>query len=1769
MTQDDLVRAAMSGRSVAGRVNAAAPMEVESAEIAADVAARTGVVPAVKQKPRGAWDVFREASIGERLPFVGTAMEFDSLAEIVSTARRVQAGNGSAKDEAMLDAWMQEQSRETTWGGKVADIVLEIPKFAGEFIASGSAVTGGKVAASKGAKVLASKALREKVGKMAARATANRVGKVLTGKAAKQIANAGARVVAMDAIGSMTGGLLGMEHRGGIVHQSAARLAMKEARWNQDEFGHFQLSMDEMVPTTMEMMPEGFIDSMIEVYTEMVGGELVGLAGSKVAAAGKKLGLPVVPVSSQVKALQLKIVDDWLKISPAGKRTVQDFLRLAKKGGYNGVIGEVLEERLGGALRIGAELLPGVNANLDGLEQLFPGFSDLSAEIAAFSVLPAGFTAGIAAKEAAVRRHYGTDVGSIRLNKEMQFMARAADFSKLQTPEPDFSNEENPEVARQVWLDKQALLRFDRSGTGQAPLNIDDIRIYGVGELTPEIETRMQAALGGNAAADQTDTGNNIFGNVSDVRSEEEKGQTVTADDLMVAGSELANTDLKEDRPSAYLKTTIGKRRAKNIGEEKPSPDNYSAGIDLKTLHARVGRVGDIGELTVRAMHQLFLRRFGQKAGAIVDRVLESQADQLDEGAAPDESNPAFRANPNAYIFPAEVFEPGGELRLSDGALIELTALGSFQSPVWDGASGQRQLELGLLEFFRMVATADGAVENMMPEVTAWFRDVFSVNEPQMAAAIEKYAQKVGLFRRQGAFLRASSQHLDTGSIRYKADQIKKRWLGPDGKAVRRTRFSGLFLSKAFYLRRLSDAIMRHLARTGSSLDGLNEKRPDEIFEALAKEPQAVAEQFTLRYPIDWNGKRVADTKSIVEIGESIADSKYNWMLPNVILFQRARAAWEDRPAVYEYDAQGNKVLKQYGGEGTSRKTKTVSEPRAAGVGYEDAVAILARMEEIAPEITRAATEIYKWWDAVLDRVAAASPAMRGFVERMRDRDPGNYAPLMRVIGDLWTKQAGSGDMSANGLMAKLAQPFEGSMEPVNDVFRELQKRAEDYFALANASRVAWSFTQFANEPFAQDYFRILRPDQVVVADQSMAELMSILDEAGKAYIKSITPGKGGRRGPGSGNRWSSIENFVLQQAKEEMEGFEKLRRVIMEPLPVPTDMAQTLFPDIDSEGNPRYIDVVDPGLMWFLDEDKKNGLGGIWDFAFKLLSTHKKLYTATTTSLRIAFVTKNLVRDLLTSLINTQSAAPVWDFRDFLNAIKMSGIPARSFFFTWMQQLTQEFKYSTVVPWLKSAAKREAATKPTQDLSRRLGLMAGSIKNESFTNRETTRTIRGMAPTWRGKVIGMYEYLTGMMNSGESVSRVTELDLLVREMGGYENFESMSFETRVKLLLAMKRVSTNFTVGGTTAMQFNQIIPFFNAAIQGPRDTLRAVFGHGEEVARKKISRAIKLYTLPTIALWLMYKDDDWWNNMPAEDKARNWYIPLADSTIVLQIPMPFEIGTFFAGAPLAMLDAWNQESPNEVNRFFHANAEGLSGILAQMQSMVPSFFPPALRLPFDMASNKKAYWGTPIVSKTLENLAPEAQFDEYTTGVAKWLGKLPLSFGAQEGWSPKKIDYLIGALGGRLSSDAAKTFTGQESMELGGTFSVPVFSSWFREPLAHPMRVNDLFAAYKQRQRTFDTKVTDEDEREQSIRNALRDAMRAVTAIGIVMRDVKDRDQRGELQKERLRIAEHALKMHETGVYDPDMRDLFKAARDKYEPDKEAIKDREKQARRESLGE
>jgi hypothetical protein len=255
-----------------------------------------------------------------------------------------------------------------------------------------------------------------------------------------------------------------------------------------------------------------------------------------------------------------------------------------------------------------------------------------------------------------------------------------------------------------------------------------------------------------------------------------------------------------------------------------------------------------------------------------------------------------------------------------------------------------------------------------------------------------------------------------------------------------------------------------------------------------------------------------------------------------------------------------------------------------------------------------------------------------------------------------------------------------------------------------------------------------------------------------------------------------------------------------------------------------------------------------------------------------------------------------------------------------------------------------------------------------------------------------------------EPLRKVGEFSEMSTRIGHYKKALKTGMDAKEATYLA--RSTMDFNRAGTWGRQINQGVAFFNAAIQGMDVLARSVKDRPVQTFKN-----IGLYvTLPTAALYMMNKDQDWYKEIPDDARDRNWYIPVGGQ--ILQLPKPFEVGILFgAGLERTLDHAFNeQDSP------YKDFAKQVS------KSFTPDVIPTAVKPLIEVVTNHNFFTGESIESLGDKQLNPADRYNAYNSQVSIGLAKLAEKLNPNSPISPKQIDHSIRGYTGTLGSYVAE---------------------------------------------------------------------------------------------------------------------------------------------------
>lgn len=501
-------------------------------------------------------------------------------------------------------------------------------------------------------------------------------------------------------------------------------------------------------------------------------------------------------------------------------------------------------------------------------------------------------------------------------------------------------------------------------------------------------------------------------------------------------------------------------------------------------------------------------------------------------------------------------------------------------------------------------------------------------------------------------------------------------------------------------------------------------------------------------------------------------------------------------------------------------------------------------------------------------------------------------------------------------------------------------------------------------------------------------------------------------------------------------------------------------------EGKDKFFKV-EKELLDVLEGTEIYKLGPFWDI---VIGKPTRILKLGATGLNAAFgLIRNPARDIQTFTVTSEfaKAGPFSAISGVLKDIK-----------TKASGIAENFGFNSI--------------KPSSDVAK-FAALGGEMSGFITQDRAGTKHIQHdmLASNGIRYTINTFSHPIDVLRNLVSITeigvRVGEFSAALKE--GEKLYGKGSLSASIFALNAAQDVTTNFTRHGQIGKQINQVIPFFNVAIQGPDKIIRSFI----ERPLKSTVAAVSTLTIPAIFFWWRNKDKPWYRNMTAHEKANYIHFEAPnDETTVIRFPVPFELGHVFQAIPVAFLDAVHNNRPEEVKEI----------LAATLKTAVPWDWPSLIGPIIDIKANED-FAGRPIVSRANEGKLPEDQFGPRTTELMKVIGKVI-------NMSPSQIEHMVNSYSGGIYNRVARILrTGDVEKQPG---DLPVIGTLFvRDPFAPRKQVQDFYKEREELNKKF-----------QSKKITIRDAIRRVVInnIASVMNVSFDKLKEAKTTEERKKI-------------------------------------------------
>lgn len=274
--------------------------------------------------------------------------------------------------------------------------------------------------------------------------------------------------------------------------------------------------------------------------------------------------------------------------------------------------------------------------------------------------------------------------------------------------------------------------------------------------------------------------------------------------------------------------------------------------------------------------------------------------------------------------------------------------------------------------------------------------------------------------------------------------------------------------------------------------------------------------------------------------------------------------------------------------------------------------------------------------------------------------------------------------------------------------------------------------------------------------------------------------------------------------------------------------------------------------------------------------------------------------------------------------------------------------------------------------------------------------------------------------------------------------------------------VSLDFSRMGSVARAINPYVAFFAPSLNG---TARFFENHAKNPVRTA-TRGFAYITIPTIALWLLNKDDEDYTEIEPWKKNLFWLIPtkiFPNATELrkkvgpfIPIPRAHLYGLFYGNLVERTLDRAYQKNPEAFKGF------GQDIISA----MAPPIFPTGVAPEVEAVTNYSFFTGQNIENRTMETLLPQHRSTARTSDTAKAISNSLGQLGVDV--SPAKIEHIFyghtAGLGraALLGAETAKrAITGETRNRPAASWAETPFLRAFSTPEVpnNPASVNKLY--------------------------------------------------------------------------------------------------------------
>lgn len=358
-------------------------------------------------------------------------------------------------------------------------------------------------------------------------------------------------------------------------------------------------------------------------------------------------------------------------------------------------------------------------------------------------------------------------------------------------------------------------------------------------------------------------------------------------------------------------------------------------------------------------------------------------------------------------------------------------------------------------------------------------------------------------------------------------------------------------------------------------------------------------------------------------------------------------------------------------------------------------------------------------------------------------------------------------------------------------------------------------------------------------------------------------------------------------------------------------------------------------------------------------------------------------------------------------------------------------------------------------------------------------------------------QILRGFSEMLETATRLGEYDRAIKKGASMED-----------AALSARDISLDFSKAGSKGRVWNKWTAFFNASIQEPARIFQAF----KEDPVKTSVKTMAYITLPSIVLWSMNHDQDWYKELPSYQKNLFWCFKAGDT--VYRIPKPFGLGVLFGSLPERTLDWAYNKDPDAMEKW----------ATAAKDAFLPNILPTAIGPIIEWMTNYSFFTGRNIVPQREQKLPNAQQYGQNTSELAKEVGKM-------FDLSPRQIDNLIRGYGAGMATqtlNAVDAATGHREM------SNPFSKAFTIDPMRSPQSIQDFYDKLDNSEKIYNgsktakTSIDGNDLYNYRLMNFANKKMQFLNKQERFATQKNDKDAVNNINKEQLKVAQDALKMY-----------------------------------------